>query len=444
MQESHAAGGRTAVLPRIIKCSLYISLLLSPFRAAFAQDASPASPLVSVQVTGSARFKPEQIAPSTGLQPGTSVTREAIQEGANRLAKLGLFASVQYRYATLGNGIKVDYQVTDAPAIPASFDNFPWFTDEELMAAIRNAVPLFDGTVPAQGVILDDISAAIQKLLAAKGVQASVSHSLSVSGMGERQVQVFSAEGDQLNVAALHFSDALANGDRTIEDRAIDLLGNPFSRSAIEIFELEQVRPVYLEHGFLRVTFGPPASQLEADPKNPLAKKLVVQAPVEPGPAYTWNGVTWKGNYSIPPESLDDFVRLKNGDVADGMKIEGAWQGVREIYGERGYLDAKVDAKPIFDDAEKRVAYQVSIDEGPQYHMGNLVLTGLSLDGEKRIRSAWTIAPGAVFDKKVYEDFADTGIRRAFVGSPFRYDKIGRFLQENPQESKVDVLLDFQ
>ena len=126
------------------------------------------------------------------------------------------------------------------------------------------------------------------------------------------------------------------------------------------------------------------------------------------------------------------------------MKIEAAWQGVRDIYGQRGYLDAKLDAMPAFDEAAKRVSYAVSIDEGPQYHMGNLVLTGLSLDGEKRIRSAWTIAPGAVFDKTVYDEFVDTGIRRAFVGSPYRYDKIGRFLQENPKDSKVDVLLDFQ
>ena len=66
------------------------------------------------------------------------------------------------------------------------------------------------------------------------------------------------------------------------------------------------------------------------------------------------------------------------------------------------------------------------------------------MDGERRIRAAWTIAPGAIFDKNVYEDFVDTGVKRAFVGSPFRYEKIGRFLQENPQSAKVDVLLDFQ
>lgn len=409
-----------------------------------ARAQSPSSPLASVQVTGSSRFKSEQVAGFTGLQAGASVTKEDIQAGADRLAKLGPFASVQYRYSTLGAGIRIEYQVTDAPAIPAVFDNFPWLSDDELIAGIKASVPLFDGTVPPQGAILDQICTAIQKLLTAKGVRVSVSHALSVSGAGSRQVQLFSAEGDALNVAGIQFSDPLASGDRMIEDRVTDLLGKPFSRSAIEIFELEQVRPVYLSHGYLGVSFGAPSSRLAGDPKSALPNKLIVQAPIDPGPVYSWGGVTWKGNYSIPAESLDDFVKLKTGDLADGMKIEAAWEGVRDMYSRRGYLDAKVDAVPSFDEAAKRVTYKVSVDEGPQYHMGQLVLTGLSMDGERRIRAAWTIAPGAIFDKNVYEDFVDTGVKRAFVGSPFRYEKIGRFLQENPQSAKVDVLLDFQ
>jgi hypothetical protein len=97
-----------------------------------------------------------------------------------------------------------------------------------------------------------------------------------------------------------------------------------------------------------------------------------------------------------------------------------------------------------FDDQAKRVMYVVDVNEGPQYHMGNLVLTGLSVEGERRLKKAWSIAPGAVFDKSIYDDFVNTGIRAAFVGLPVHYDKIGKFLQLDPHNAKVDVLLDFQ
>jgi outer membrane protein insertion porin family len=403
-----------------------------------------ASPLVSVEVTGSKRFSSEQIVAATGLHPGSGVTRDDLQTGADRLVRLGPFASVQYRFSTAGAGVKITYEVTDAAELPVAFDNFPWFSDDELTSALKSALPLFDGNAPSQGTMLDDISAAIQKLLETRNVHARVSHAIAIVGAASQQVQLFSAEGAELDVGAIEFSDALAKSDRGLEARASDLLGQPFSRSGIEIFELEQIRPLYLSHGFLQVRFGQPSVRLPSDSKAPNAKRIVITIPIEPGPTYIWNGITWKGNYTIPPDALDDLLKLKTDDLADGMKIEGGLQAVRDLYSERGYLDAKVDAVPKFDDAAKHVSYSVTVDEGPQYHMGNLVLTGLSLDGEKRIRSAWRIAPGAVFDKNAYDQFVDTGIKQAFAGSPFRYEKIGRFLQQNPHEAKVDVMLDFQ
>lgn len=413
--------------------------------ARMAQTPQPAaSPLVSVEVTGSTRFRSEQIAPATGLHVGANVTRDDLQEAADRLAKLGPFANVQYRYSTIGAGVKITYEVTDAPELPVAFDNFPWLSDQELTAGLKSSLVLFDGTAPVHGTLLDGISLAIQKLLEARNVRVQVSHAIAVVGVDNRQVQLFTAEGAALDVGFIDFSDALAKGDRGLQEHASDLLGQPFSRSGIEIFELEQVRPLYLAHGFLQVRFGQPVVRLPTDAKTPNSNKIVVTVPIEPGSAYAWNGITWKGDYSIPPDALDDLVKLKTGDLADGMKIEAGLQGARDLYGERGYLDAKVDATAKFDDEAKRVSYSVTVDEGPQYHMGNLVLTGLSLDGEKRIRNAWRIPTGAVFDKTAYEQFVDTGIKQAFAGSPFRYEKIGRFLQQNAPEAKVDVMLDFQ
>ena len=124
--------------------------------------------------------------------------------------------------------------------------------------------------------------------------------------------------------------------------------------------------------------------------------------------------------------------------------MEKMWDAVRDEYARRGYLDVNLAATPQFDDAAKRVSYAVSITEGPLYHMGKLVLTGLSIEGERRIRAAWGIAEGAVFNKDIYEQFAATGIKQAFTGLPFHYEKVGRFLQQDPAKGTVDVLLDFQ
>ncbi len=424
---------------KFVRLTFLLGLLVATHASAQSTANAPASRLDAVAVKGSVRFQSAQIAPATGLRPGDAVTRDDIQKGADTLAALGLFSNVQYRFTTTAtSGVSVEYDVADAPAVPVLFDNFPWFTDDELTAAIKTSVYLFDGTVPDHGAILDDVSSALSRHLVAHGISANVSHDLVTLPATGRQVLRFRAEGTAVNVQTIEFSDALAGSDRGIQDRIADLVGKPFSRSAVELFEFEQVRPVYLVHGFLRVEFGEPSVNVEG------TSKVVVHAPIDPGPAYTWAGVMWSGNTAIPAAELDKLVELSPGASADGMKIQSTWESARRAYERLGYLDVAVDRVPHFDAAAKRVLYEAKITEGPQYHMGNLVLTGLSLEGERRIRAAWKLPAGAVFDNMVYEEFVEGRIKQAFAGLPVHYEKIGRFLQKDPASAKVDVMLDFQ
>src|SRR5580704_5257675 len=359
---------------------------------ATAQTASPAasSRLASVSATGSVRFQSDQIAQASGLKPGDTVTREDLQKAADRLVALGLFATVHYRFSTVDTGVKVEYQVTDAPAVPVSFDNFPWLTDDELVAELKNTVFLFDGTAPEHGAILDQMSASIEKLLERHSVFASVRYAAATSPVDNHDVVQFSVEGAGLNVQSIDFTDALAKSDRGIHDQLPLLVDKPFSRSAIETFEAEQIRPIYLSHGFLRVQFAPPIARLEGSPTRNGPNPVDVVAPIFAGATYTWGGVTWTGNSS------------------------------------------------------RRANYSCVINEGTQYHMGKLILSGLSVEGERRVRITWRISQGAVFNEIEYEDFLVNGMKAAFMGFPAHYEKIGRFLQKDAKTGVVDVLLDFQ
>lgn len=377
------------------------------------------------------------IAPVTGMRAGQQITREDIQKGADALAACGLFSKVQYRFDTEPNGVSVDYQVEDAPSIPAYFDNFPWFADADLIAAVKTSVHLFDGKVPQQGSILDDVAAAISRQLVTRGVDANVTHEV-VTLPGENSPVVrFHADGSIPIIQTVDFSDKLAIDDRAIQDRLPDLVGKPFTRTAVAAFEYEQVRPVYLAHGFLNSKCGEPAATVQGN-------KVVVRVPIDPGRPYTWNGASWNGNQAISSTDLNKLVELNAGGNADGMKIQATWNDVRNAYLRLGYLDLSMSESPHFDDATGRASYDVTFKEGTQYHMGNLVLTGLSMEGERRIRSGWKIPAGAVFNEQLYDDFVTTGAKESFAGLPVHYEKIGRFLQKDAANAKVDVMLDFQ
>jgi outer membrane protein assembly factor BamA len=223
-----------------------------------------------------------------------------------------------------------------------------------------------------------------------------------------------------------------------------DLIGQPYSRSKIEIFEFEQVRPIYLRHAFLRVKFEAPVAKFPAAPANPLSGEVAVVAQIEPGQAYQWAGVEWIGNSGVSTADLAGVVQMQPGLLADGNEVQGVWERALQRYEEQGFLAADIKPAAHFDDKTAHVSYTVAITEGPQYRMGNLILTGLSVEGERRIRKAFPIPQGALFDKTAYDIFVQQGMVAAFIGLPVHYDKIGKFLQLDPPNAKVDVLLDFQ
>jgi len=400
--------------------------------------------LESIEVTGSSRFTSEQIVAALGIKPGWIVDREALQGGADKIAALGVFKSVQYKFSSSVAGVRVAYQVADAPGIPVDFDNFPWVSDTDLSNALTTAGILFDGKAPLTGTVLDRMSEVIEKTLDQRNIHAKVSHQIVTRGADAEKIQQFRADDVDLTINSVTFSDALAKNNSALQERVFDLIGKPYSRSLLELFEFEQARPLYLSHSYLRVEFPQPVSAPAPGNSNPTSAKLDVTLPVVPGLSYKWAGVTWSGNTALAKEELDRLVDFKPGDAIDGNRVEAIWQHVETAARQRGYLDAKLDVQPHFEDTAGRVAFTAVFNEGPQFRMGKLVLTGLSVEGERRIRKAWTIEPDATFNEAVYQEFLDHGIKQAFMGLPVHYERIGHFLQEDPANAKVDVLLDFQ
>ena len=403
--------------------------------------------MAEVHASGSRRYTDTQIAATAGLRPGDPVDRDKLQEISEQLAQLGVFSRVNFRFTAKNNRATVNFDLQDAPVVPVMFENFPWFTDQELSDEIRRAVPLFDGAAPRGGSLVDEITAALSSKLASRGIKANVEHTLVAQPSSDAEIMQFRQDGPSFTVSSVQFNDFMAQNSEKLHDRASDLVGKKFSRFAIELFENEQVRPVYLSAGQVRVKFGAPILQLSDAAGGNASSTVIVQIPIEPGPVFRLSGVTWNGNTAIDEAALSRFLTVKGGDLADGMRLAAGWQQVELEYGHRGYLDAKVTPVPQFDDASGTARYNVTIVEGPQYRMGELVITGLSVDAERTLRNAWRMAPGQVFDK-TYLDSMLAKLEKPTVAifgeMPVHYEKMGEWLRPNPQNHMIDVLIDFQ
>ena len=421
-------------------------LLTAAVSSSLAQTAdNVTASLREVHIEGQKHLSEAQISALTGLVVGSQIGRADLQAAADKLVQTGLFDKISYLFETR-TGVIVTYHVEESPRIPAYFDNIPWFADSELLDAIRKKLPYFDGTLPEGGGALDQAADALKELIASHGLQVTLRHEVTGNPDGDGKIQLFKVEGPSLRIEKMEFSDASLLASKAVQQHLEEIVGKPYSRMAIDLFLTEAIRPVYLAKGCLHAKLGPPEIRLTGNPNLKLPEQVPVLVPVDAGPVYHWKEVHWTGNATVSEFTLSSDVGLKPGDVADGMKIEAGWDRVREEFAHHGYLDAKVDFVPSFDEAAHTVSYSVSIQEGKQYRFSKIVLTGLSLAAEKKLQAAWPIPKGEVFDKTKYEDILvklQLHREQIFGELPLHYETPGHWLQTN-SDGTVDVLLDFK
>lgn len=378
--------------------------LLSP--CASAQKIEPAKPLQvgRVEFIGLRRLTQEQALAISGLQSGDLFSEPLIDDGAKKLVDSGLFARLGYRVRSTGNQVNVTFQVEEADrAAQIVFDNFVWFTDGELFAAIRRDVPFFTGTAPESGSTVDEIAKALQRLLDEKKIPGRVEY-LSAD-LSQRLSYLFSVKGVDLPVCSLRFPGAAGITEDELRKASKQLTENDYSKTSTAAFASVTLFPLYSHLGRLRAKFGESSAVLENADSPACKGGLSVTIPVEEGAVYSWEKAAWTGNASVPAGELEAALGMKSGEVADGLKIDKGIQSVRKAFGHKGYLSVRIKPATEFDDENHRVTFKMDVTEGPQYHMGNLKIVGLGEKDAELVKEDWRLPPGTVYDATYVEDF---------------------------------------
>ena len=439
--------GRRPVLS-IVFLFLTFLLIPAPVISVFAQSTeNPTATLKAIRAEGASHLNQSQVVALSGLSVGSAVGKQDLQSAADRLVQTGLFSNVNYAFQSKEDGLYLTFKLAEAPRMPVYFDNIPWFADSELNETIRKVLPFYDGSLPEGGATVDQVSSIVTDLIASRGMRTVVEHQVIANPLGEGSVQEFRIADVVLQISKIEFSDPKLATSKVVQQHLGEIQGKTYSRMTVDLFLAEQVKPIYLQQGFLRAKLGPPEIRLSGNPNQHLPDQIPVFVPITPGIAYKFKGAQWSGHALLSVFTLNQLLGMKPGELANGMAIQGALERIRETYGQQGYLDAKVDSETDFDDQAQSVWYRITIYEGRLYKFGKLVLTGISPSGEKRLRAAWPILSGDVFDKTKFEDILlklQVHREQIFVDLPIHYESVGHWLQTDQDTGNVDVLLDFK
>lgn len=363
--------------------------------------------LARIVVSGSQRYREEDLVRATGLSVNTQVAADDLQNAANRLGNSGAFASVQFMFkpAVGAKGVEADFQVKDAEKyLAAVFENFVWFSDQDLREALQQEVPLFKGDIPNSGTMSDDVSAALHKLLASKGLPSEISYIMLANFGGPPTAYKFRVADANLKVRDVSLAGATHMAAEQLAKAMEPLKGTDYLRSDVAIVLEKNLTPIYQQRGYLKFAIT------EIKPKVDEKSQVTVEATLAEGDQYKLAGLSWSGNTLISSDDLTKHITLKAGSPVDALQLDRDLAQVRKLYGKFGREAVLIKPVPAF--VDNTVSYAFQITEGDLYRMGKLEIQGVEPEQAHKLEQIWKLPEGAPYDATyVHQFIADTVVK---------------------------------
>jgi outer membrane translocation and assembly module TamA len=420
----------------------------SNHQASSAKRAIPStdSRLNALRVSGTTRYTEKEILAASGLELGQNVAEGDFQEAVRRLGETGLFSAVAYTYSYSAAGTKVEIQLTDVDTkklVPATFENFVWFTDAELVHQVQERVPLFRQELPAAGTLPDRVSDALQAILSEKQLPGHVDYVREGGENGGNPTAITYRVTDvDIQIRHCEFPGASPEQAEALATVARKLQGARYDRSLLATVVRLDFLPVFLQRGYLKAKFGP--SEAKVVPKSADSTADVVVDAIfstTPGSAFTTAAVAWKGNSVVKTDELRGLIHVPVGKPADAVRLATELGDVIRLYRSRGYMAAQVTSEPTIDDAKATVSYTLHVVEGDQYKMGELEIVGLDTQATAHLQNTWKLREGDPYDGTYAKRFVDSTNAMLPGGVSWNID-----IHEavNAKDKSVDVTLRYR
>ena len=405
--------------------------------------------LIAVKATGSKRFTPQEIALASGLPVGTIAHEEDFQKAARQLGQSGAFSNIDYHYTYSGDGTILEFRVADADRfVPAKFSDFVWFSEQDLIRKLHERIPLFDGELPTSGSLPAQVSDVTQALLDENGVPGQVQFSPAQNKNGNIESIDFNVVGVSIRIHHADFPGATASELPLLQEAAEKLLGREYSRDYMNNFTQHVILPIFHGRGYLKASCAaaqPKVIKLPlSDPNsNGYAQPptfVDITFPVTPGMQYKLAGWEFLGNRVISSSELQPLIHAKRGQVANTVELQDDLRRVQLLYGSHGYILASVKVEAEFNDAAGTVSYRLAVNEGSLFHMGDLQFRGLDNSLTAKLREAWKLRPGDVYDASYLQQFLP--LARKLLPASLDWD-VDSHVTAMTRDRTVDVDLEY-
>lgn len=380
---------RETTLPRqtyLLVMVRYICVLLLCCGIAAAQQAYP---LQAIEIVGADNYSEASIIEASGLKVGAAVTPADFERAIARINATGLFDKLEFRYVPEGGGYRVIFTVQELEQLYTL--EFQGFDDssEELLALLKQEVPILAERVPGTGPIIDQIGTLLQERWRSQGHDSQIAGRLEEASEGQL-VMLFRPEERLQTISYIAFdgSDVISGFDLQSFFNRI-ARGEPYSDARLKELLRYNVRPLYEEKGYMGVEFCPCVA---ADDPNNLG--LHVTVPVVEGGTYRYADVPVPEIDGVDAEKIRRMYSPIAGKTVNLKAARESQAAIEEALRANGFLKAQTQLDVSTDHEAKTVSLAMLIERGYRYSFDRLHIEGLDILSEPVIRKRWGMASG--------------------------------------------------
>lgn len=398
--------------------------------------------VASIEFRGNKRIEEPAIKGRLTLKVGDPYTAEAIRTQIRLIYEMGFFEDVQIETERTAAGIAVVFLLKEKPFITdVVFDGNENFTDDKLKEKI---------TIRSQSFLdQQQVKESAEKIRLAYQedgyYKAEVIPIIQTVEEDRKRLTFFIKEGDRARVKEVVLEGATAITKKeafaVMATREwVSVWGTLTGKGLPSVFtdagvlkreelanDVERLREVYMNKGYLNVQIGLPTVELTEDKKWFIVTFVIVE-----GDQYTFGDIGFRGNTVFEDEELRAGMSFKPGDTFQRAKIRDEITRLTDLYGAKGYAFTEVNPTVNPDPKTKTASVTFHIKEGDLIRVREIHITGNDKTRDNVIRRELRVNEQEVIDT--------TAMKRSFQRlNNLNFFETVEILPKQVEPDKVDL-----
>jgi len=378
-----------------------LGLLPARAEAQLTEDNAPF--IAGIEVSGTVRVEAEAIYRQVALRAGMRLTSRSLGEAVRAVYAMGFFDDVSVDAQPQGDGILLRFILVERPTISSvEIEGEDAIEESEMIEKL--ALP--KGTILNQQSIAAGVTT-IEEMYREKGFfLASVESRIETRAVGEVVVKYVITEAEKVRIARLTLigNEALSDEEiqQFIETRPETYLSfmsglGSFKEASLDL-DLQRIRVLYYDRGFLDVRVSKPTVSLSRD-----RSRVYISVPIDEGKAYSVSTLSASGDLLEEPGKLLKGSKIVPGENFSSSSVRVDLARITRSYKDRGYANANVNLMTRMDAENHQVSVTYEVDRGEVCFIGTIEVSGNDLTRDRVVRRELAIEEGDQYSSSEIE-----------------------------------------